>query len=281
MRVTFGIRTAYTNRVFDLHNDFPTLLNGGEYAKYLSDNAEHSVVAVIFTSELGASAEKRVAEIKDRLTAINPAQPIAIEDLGFLSDKTAAEMDFSDYFYCSLTWNHDNRFAGGALGSGRLTDCGKRLIESMNGRCAVDLAHLNRASFYDVLELSERPICSHTGFNAHPRSLDDAQVRALIGRRGIIGLCAVTAFTSAKTVGELAAVVDAFVQKHGVDHLCIGTDFCGTRDLPIGFKSYGDVDNFASALKRLGYADSDISGIFYDNAKRFYEEIQYARQRNL
>lgn len=261
--------------LFDLHNDYPTVIPPSEYKKYNSDSVA-TVTAVIWTSEFDAeNALARVDDITNALRAVGHDIPIAIEDCGFIRD--IGSFDFGKYFYCSLTWNHNNRFAGGALDDGALTRDGKRAIEKMNGKCAVDLAHLNRKSFFQALDSAKRPMCSHTGFGNHRRCLDAEQIAALTERRGIIGLCAVTAFTSAKTVGELASVIDGFVSKYGIDSLCIGTDFNGTVDLPAGFGSYADIDNLHIALECIGYTGNDIERIFYNNAKQFYEEILHER----
>ncbi len=263
--------------MFDLHNDFPTCMQLDRYGEYLG-SVPDIVTAVIWTSEFESDYAKRhVESITSALRSVNLDQPIAIEDIGFLSVDAAESFDFSQYFYCSLTWNNNNRFAGGAMGDGRLTDAGRRAIRLMNGKCAVDVAHLNKASFYDVLEISERPICTHTGFASHPRCLDDAQIRALISRGALIGLCAVTSFTGAKSASGLAEVIDGFIQKYGIDDLCLGTDFNGSDDLPSDFKSYADLPHLCECLSGLGYSKDDIDKVLYTNAQRFYEEIKNDR----
>ena len=259
--------------VFDLHNDFPTAIEKGEFASYVRSN-DVKITSVIWTSEF-ENASARVNELYDALKPLN--NPIAIEDIGFLADGRYKEFDFSRYFYCSLTWNYDNSFAGGALGHDDLTSEGRRVIERMNGVCAVDLAHLNRKSFYSVLDNAKKPICSHTGFNEHPRSLDECQIKALVARNTPIGLCAVTKFTDAYTATELANAIDDFVQRYGKDTLCVGTDFYGSSDLPNDFKSYADFFLIEDRLRRLGYSQADIHSIFYGNAMRFYEELQHER----
>ncbi len=263
--------------IFDIHNDFPTVLPVSDFASYLSA-CDGTVTAVIWTSELGCAAHRTVSSLTDALKSLPIPPPTAIEDIGFLGDGSYRQFDFSKYFYCSLTWNNDNRFAGGAHGSGGLTEEGRQVIEAMSGKCAVDLAHLNRKSFYEVLDAAKQSLCSHTGFaDGNPRCLDRSQVAALVERKVPIGLCAVTAFTGARTVRELAETIDSFVQKYGADLLCIGTDFNGTKDLPSGFTGYDGVESLRAELSGFGYRGFEIEKILSGNARRFYEEISHER----
>lgn len=257
---------------FDLHNDYPTVIDKNLYKDYISA-CDGVVTSVIWTSGLGERAYERASEIAAALFR-SVDTPVSIEDIGFLYDGGLEEFDFSRFFYCSLTWNHNNAFAGGAQGDGELTEKGMRAVARMNGACAVDLAHLNRKSFFRVLELAEKPLCSHTGFNSHPRSLDGEMISSLISRGGVIGLCAVTAFTGATTLNALCEVIDGFVQSYGIDFLCLGTDFFGTTDLPRDFNDYSHIDAAREYLKKRGYTDKDIDKIIFGNALRFYEELK-------
>ncbi len=263
--------------IFDLHNDYPTALDKSKFDGYVSTNDGVTIVAAVFTAEFDrAVAADKVKDLRAALRGV----PTAIEDMGFVTDeKTLSDFDFGGLLYCSLTWNYNNAFAGGALDDGTLTPLGRRAIELMNGRCAVDLAHLNKKSFYAALDTAARPICSHTAFGEHPRCLDDAQIRALTARRGLIGLCAVRSFTGAETADALCAVADTFVQRYGADCLCLGTDFNGTADLPEDLRDYCDIPRLIDGFIKRGYASADINKILYDNAKQLYEET--IRERHL
>lgn len=257
--------------IYDLHNDYPTALKSDAVSKYVSDlPAGVTATAAIWTSELGSNAYKEVSRLTIALTALKV--PIAIEDIGFLSELNRYEtFDFSAYAYSSLTWNYNNAFAGGALDDGELTDVGKRAI-SIIGRsgCALDVAHLNKKSFYAAIDCADKVLCSHTGFNGHLRSLDDGQICALLDKRAIIGLSAVTAFTDAHTCDELQNVIDGFVQEYGAEHLAIGTDFLGSVDLPTDVKDYDGLAKVADGLRKRGYDEKTIYKIFYSNAYSFF-----------
>ena len=254
--------------LFDLHNDFPTRFLNADYLRFRS---EFAVTAAIWTSEFGCNAQSAVNDITRRLQDVNHA-PIAIEDIGFLSrDEGFRQFDFSRYFYCSLTWNYNNDFAGGALDDGRLTSLGKSVIREIEaGGCYVDLAHLNKNSFYDVLNVAKNVLCSHTGFNSHPRSLDDNQIKRLCERNAVIGLCTVQAFTDAHSAAQFADVIDRFVQKYGCDNLALGTDFNGSDDIPDEINDYYKLDKVRKILYGRGYDDNALNKFFFENANTLY-----------
>lgn len=254
--------------LFDLHNDFPTAISEKEFYTYVKSLKETLPTAAVWTSELGENAFDVFVSIVGSLRQKLPNVPIAIEDIGFLGECARYEsFDFSDYMYCSLCWNYDNVFAGGALDSGDLTQLGKkaiRLIERCG--CAVDLAHLNKRSFYEVIDRADRILCSHTGFGNHPRSLDAEQTKALVERNAVIGLCTVRTFTGANSAIELADVIDGFVQRYGDRCLALGTDFYGSQDIPDDIKDYNGLRRVADALYRRGYDKAAVDNIFYNNS---------------
>lgn len=257
--------------LFDLHNDFPTRFLNADYRGFCPPNT--TVTAVIWTSEMKGDVESRVDAVTKRMSTASP-QPIAIEDIGFLAaSEKYMRFDFARYFYCSLTWNYNNGFAGGALDDGELTKCGKAAIEAIErGGCYVDLAHLNRKSFFQVLDCARNVLCSHTGFNPHPRSLDRDQTKALVERNAVIGLCTVRAFTGAHRAIEFADIIDEFVQKYGDSCLALGTDFNGSDDIPPDIDNYDKMLNIRDILYRRGYDESAVNKIFYENAQALFTQ---------
>lgn len=259
-----------------MHNDFPTCIPSDNFCDYVRSLDSNIVVAAIWTSEFGNNAAEMVARLTAMLNAADSQGRLrlAIEDIGFAqNDDYYARFDFSQYAYCSLTWNRTNDFAGGAFDTGGLTDAGKRAITSMcKCGCALDVAHLNRKSFYMALDCAERVLCSHTGFNSHPRSLNGEMIRALIARNGIIGLCTVTKFTDAYNAESFAETIDRFVQKYGDRTLCIGTDFFGSNDIPNDVCSYELLEHIRVMLSNRGYCERSIDRIFYLNAHTFFRK---------
>jgi len=96
--------------------------------------------------------------------------------------------------YMTLTHNAATEWADSSNDAPRhngLTDFGKHVIREMNRLgMLVDLSHVSDSTFYDVLESSSAPvIASHSCCRAlcdAPRNLDDAMIKSLASRGGVI-----------------------------------------------------------------------------------------------
>ena len=96
--------------------------------------------------------------------------------------------------YMTLTHNAATDWADSSNDTPRhngLTDFGKQVIREMNVLgMLIDVSHVSDATFYNVLETSRAPvIASHSCCRAlcdAPRNLDDAMIRALASRGGVI-----------------------------------------------------------------------------------------------
>jgi len=96
--------------------------------------------------------------------------------------------------YMTLTHNAATDWADSSNDAPRhngLTNFGREVIREMNRLgMLVDVSHVSDATFYDVLETSRAPvIASHSCCRAlcdHPRNLDDAMIKALAAKGGVI-----------------------------------------------------------------------------------------------
>lgn len=95
----------------------------------------------------------------------------------------------------TLTWNDNNELAGAALARGNkgLTPLGCEVVEEMNRiGMALDVSHLSDRGIDEVLRRSTQPVfASHSNARAvldSPRSLTDAQIRAIARQGGTIGV---------------------------------------------------------------------------------------------
>jgi membrane dipeptidase len=130
-----------------------------------------------------------------------------------------------------------------------ITDAGRDLVKRCNRRkILVDLAHASKATFWGALEVHDPslpPIVSHTGIEAvyaHWRNIDDAQIKAIADRGGVVGVMFQSAFlenvpmfgrgSRKRITDHLAHIVDLV----GDDVAAIGTDYDGAitppSDLP-------------------------------------------------
>ena len=200
-----------------------------------------------------------------------------IEDAWFLSEENIDELIALQPFSVGLTWNDDNPLAGGAYGMSGVTPLGKNIvIELVANDIVIDLAHLNRRSFYEVAEMlkGEKLFCSHTCFDEvhpHPRNLDRKQVATIVNSGGLIGLTLVGDFLGGITMEYVYNHIKWFIDNFGDRHLAIGTDFFGTDNLPKGLKRYKDFRRFKRFLLSKGLTRSQINNIFYYNAKDFLD----------
>lgn len=261
--------------IFDLHNDLPTgkLSNKDKRLEYV--NTSDDVIYAFWTTELSDAA----GFIRNGINELFSAnQAFAIEDLGFANRLDVETIYDIKPYYCGLTHNGDNALAGGALGHGRLTAFGKTTVNRLNrAAIAIDSAHLNRESFFDVANAAYRLINTHTGLNSlceHPRNLTDEQVKLILSRGGIVGLTAVRDFIGGNSSADYIRLIDGFVQKFGIDGACIGTDFHGTEPLE-NLRNYDDFEQIEYALENLGYESVDVRKIFYDNANNYFKYRRY------
>lgn len=176
----------------------------------------------------------------------------------------------------SLTWNGKNRFAGGALSGGGLTEEGRCLLRHISKTGMVpDLAHLNRQSFFDAVSVAENCIVTHSGVDAvvnHPRNLTDDQLRCIKERNGIVGICVYPGFIGDDPVDGFIRSIDRAMTLGLADNIAVGTDFDGAAMKPLIEKPsdlkllYGKVAEF--------YGSREIADkIFYKNAYNFYVNV--------
>ena len=178
----------------------------------------------------------------------------------------------------TLTWNGDNEVASGVEGdaSRGLTAFGKDVIRVMEREKAVsDVSHLNERGFWDVCAWSDRPfIASHSVSKAvfdHRRNLTDAQFDEIVRRGGLVGLNLCAAQLGEQSFDRWERHLAHFLERGGENHLALGLDLDGTT-LP---DAWNGIDVYAALfryLQRRGYAESLLSALFYENARKFFKK---------
>jgi membrane dipeptidase len=128
-------------------------------------------------------------------------------------------------------------------GAGGLTPFGKDVLKACNElHIIADLAHINDKAFYEVLELSARPvIVSHTAVFSrcqHWRCLTDDQIKALASAGGAMGIAFAPAFIHADpkqaTIDRLVEHICHVADLVGIDYVGIGSDFDGLgKEIPV------------------------------------------------
>lgn len=186
--------------------------------------------------------------------------------------------------YMTLCHNGDNAICDSARGShthGGVSLFGKQVIREMNRLgMMVDLSHGGEKSFYDALDISDKPIvCSHSNAKALcdvPRNLTDDQLRALARKGGVAHVTLYHGFlrqNGEATIHDVLAHLEHFIRVMGVDHVGIGSDFDGDGGIR-GLADSSELIQFTIRLLRRRYNEDDIRRIWGGNWLRVMEQVQ-------
>lgn len=145
----------------------------------------------------------------------------------------------------------------------------------------VDLAHLNDAAFWQVIEYSKGPLMfSHGGCYSlcpHTRCLTDEMMQALAEAGGVLGIAFHPVFID-QNAPSLDRLCDHFIhamEVMGEDRVCIGSDFDGvpppTELIPPDPSCIGIL---LERLQERGVSEASIRGIAGENVLRFWERAE-------
>jgi membrane dipeptidase len=172
-----------------------------------------------------------------------------------------------------LTWNNANLAADGAgepRGAG-LSMFGKEIVRINNeNRVLTDVSHLSEKAFWDVMELAEYPIASHSNARAicdHPRNLYDDQAKAMFSKGGMVHVVYCPPFVKKDWNANLSDLI------HHIDHLCslggsrqigLGSDFDGISTYVKDLEDASKSQNLINALL-MHYSEEMVKGFAYQN----------------
>lgn len=210
---------------------------------------------------------------------------------------------------------------GNLLGSGcyeredyGLTNFGVDAIQEMNRLgILIDLSHVGLRTTMDAIELSEKPVAvTHANVKPYydvPRNKTHEAVKLLAEKGGVVGATCIVGFLRTGTESTLEDYIDAIddmVERVGIDHVGIGTDF--TQDQPESFWRYinaqqgtsfplkaiagrtptsmadqihypkgletpDKLPSLAEALMKRGYKSIDTAKLLGDNWLRLFREV--------
>lgn len=162
--------------------------------------------------------------------------------------------------WVGITHNPANAAADGVgeERGGGLTNFGRELVDELNRlQIGIDVSHLSERGFWEVMERSTQPVFStHSNAKAiypHRRNLTDEQIRAIIQKRGMIGITFVPYFTSGSpsvTIHDLFRHIEHILSLGGEDHIGFGSDFDGIDKTIIGLHNAADYDHFFNELHK-------------------------------
>lgn len=195
------------------HVDFPKLFRGGVdgafFALYVPAALQEDD-AYRYSYRLLEAVRAAVAANQDKAAfAVSHSQALANKEAGLFSIFMGLENGspignsierLGEYYdagvrYVTLCHSRDNQICDScASASGRwggLSPFGKDLVKEMNRMgMMVDVSHISDASFYDVIDCSNRPVvATHSCCRAlagHPRNMTDDMIRVLASNGGVI-----------------------------------------------------------------------------------------------
>lgn len=242
---------------------------------------------------LAASYELPVRILRGSLPSQPPKEPTGIlscEGGEMLEGSLARLAEFDDdtrLRMIALTWNHENEIGYPAKsGSDRpLKPFGHDLLTEMDRRgILADVSHLNDAGFWDVCERTHLPpIASHSDCRwlcDHSRNLTKDMVRAIIDRKGFIGVNFYSSFLREDgdaTLDDVLRHIDALCELGGEDVVGFGSDFDGIERWPEGLSNPGDFPALLDLLTRHGYTQAQLEKLAGLNLWRVLKQADSAR----
>lgn len=136
-----------------------------------------------------------------------------------------------------LTYNVRNLVGDGCLepANAGLSNFGREMVERMDELgILVDLSHCGQRTTADGIAASAGPVAiTHSGCAAvapHPRSKQDAELRAMAERGGVVGIYLMPFLSPgrAPTTADVVAHIEHAIQVCGEDHVGIGSDLSVT-----------------------------------------------------
>jgi membrane dipeptidase len=206
-------------------------------------------------------------------------------------------------FYClglramQITWNLRNELADGVKEErtgGGLTNFGEAVVREMERLgMVIDLAHIARAGWFDVLDLASGPVCcSHSNCKKiyhHFRTIDDEQIKALAQTGGVLGVNAIATMVAKEpTLDKLVDHICHIADLVGIDHVGLGLDFVkddgplypedeifgvGENRLIPGFENEDDLINITACLLKRGFRKDDVTKVLGGNFLRVLQAV--------
>ncbi|RXJ04061.1 membrane dipeptidase [Anaerobacillus alkaliphilus] len=176
-----------------------------------------------------------------------------------------------------LTWNNANLVADGvgeSRGAG-LTDFGKEVVRLNNERKVLtDVSHLSVKGFWDVMELADYPIATHSNSITlcnHRRNLSDEQAKAMFENHGLVGIVFNPPFlteTGTASITDIIRHIEHFCSLGGETQICLGSDFDGISQFVEGLEDASKYQQLTNELLKH-YSEDQVAGFAHQNFLRF------------
>lgn len=283
--ITKVLETGGTLLKNDYHLDLTRLSAYSPSAQFFAIwGGRYEEKAALLKSELSGHASF-CRSISDARTAAKEGKIAAflsvegMEQLDCSIERLRRAHDEDGVVLVNLCWNDDNALAGSVMDSGSgLTALGRFFVPDAQAMgVALDMSHASERTFWDVLELSTKPvIASHSNSAAvcstFPRNLTDAQFKALvkIGGGAGINLCADFIAPNAD-IDDILRHIEHFLALGGEHSIFVGADLDGIDAAPRGIDGVQDMGKIYEALLRQNYSEDLVRDIFYYNLMNILE----------
>jgi membrane dipeptidase len=180
-----------------------------------------------------------------------------------------------------------------------LTEFGRKLVAEMDRVGLVkDIAHTGYRTAMDVCEMTSVPVTiSHSNPRAladHPRCVPDELMIACAKTGGVLGITGISLFLGNNDISarNIARSIDYAVERMGIHHVGIGTDFGMAEpalpdferrrhvwpagygyDAGIQFAPPERITEVAELLLKWGYSDEAVGKILGGNFERVAEQV--------
>jgi membrane dipeptidase len=194
---------------------------------------------------------------------------------------------------------HGGAFAASGSPTEGLTAFGRDVVRECEALgVIIDLAHINRAGFEEILSITTKPpIVSHTNVRRYydiERNISDEQIKMIGERRGVIGVNSilVSPREEESTLDHCVDHIEHVANLIGVDNVGIGFDFfefiyrqwpeSRQRELAAKFTkphfipdltNHSHARNLTRTLIERGFSDTDVEKILRRNWLRIFQEL--------
>ena len=215
--------------------------------------------------------------------------------------------------FMQLTYNNQSLLATGCYESvdSGVTNFGREVIKEMNRLgLVIDMSHSAEKSTIDAIEISEKPIAiTHANpsfWHAAKRNKSNKLLKILSDHKGMLGLSLYPHHLKDGTNCSLESFCEMTAKTAeimGTEKIGIGSDLCLNQPDTIvewmrngtwtKSKNYGEgsknkpgfpkqpnwfpdargFDNLEDGLKKIGFSESEVSGILGNNWYNFYKEM--------
>jgi membrane dipeptidase len=161
--------------------------------------------------------------------------------------------------------------------TGGLTTWGYELVQACEDQgVLVDLAHVNRQGFLDACQVARKPpIVSHTGVLGafdHWRNIDDAQLRAVADKGGVVGVIFCPRFVGGEGLEPVVRHLKHVVDVVGEDAPALGSDWDGFIVPTQPLRDPRGLPLLTDAMLAAGFSRAAVAKILHDNVMRVLRE---------